>query len=155
LQLDFAQPDNFDLSFATAENVKERPVMIHRALLGSIERFVGVLVEHYAGAFPCWLAPVQATVIPVADRHHDYATEVAAALEGGGLRVEVDAADETVGEKLRRAITHKHPAVLVVGDDDQRDGTVGLRMREDAGEHRGVALADAVADLTTACAPPR
>jgi threonyl-tRNA synthetase len=155
LQLDFAQPDNFDLSFATAENVKERPVMIHRALLGSIERFVGVLVEHYAGAFPCWLAPVQATVIPVADRHHDYATEVAAALEGGGLRVEVDAADETVGEKLRRAITHKHPAVLVVGDDDQRDGTVGLRMREDAGEHRGVALADAVADLTSACAPPR
>ena len=155
LQLDFAQPENFDLSFATADNVKERPVMIHRALLGSIERFVGVLVEHYAGAFPCWLAPVQATVIPVADRHHDYATEVAAALESEGLRVEIDAADETVGEKLRRAITHKHPAILVVGDDDQRDGTVGLRMREDAAEHRGVPLADAVAELTAACAPPR
>ncbi|MFB3098676.1 MAG: aminoacyl--tRNA ligase-related protein, partial [Acidimicrobiia bacterium] len=74
LQLDFAQPDNFDLSFATADNVKERPVMIHRALLGSVERYVGVLVEHYAGAFPGWLAPVQATVIPVADRHHEYAT---------------------------------------------------------------------------------
>ena len=129
MQLDFAQPENFDLSFATADNVKERPVMIHRALLGSIERFVGVLVEHYAGAFPCWLAPVQATVIPVADRHHDYATEVAAALESAGLRVDTDAADQTVGEKLRRAITPNHREILVVGDDGQRDGRVGVGKR--------------------------
>ncbi len=155
LQLDFAQPDNFDLAYATAENVRERPVMIHRALLGSIERFVGVLVEHYAGAFPCWLAPVQATVVPVADRHHDYAAQVGAALQSEGIRVEVDNADETVGEKLRRAITHKHPAVLVVGDNDLRDGTVGLRLREDDAERRGVPLADAVAELTALCAPPR
>jgi threonyl-tRNA synthetase len=155
LQLDFAQPDNFELAYATADNVRERPVMIHRALLGSIERFVGVLVEHYAGAFPCWLAPVQATVIPVADRHHDYAAQVGAALQDEGLRVEVDSADETVGEKLRRAITHKHPAVLVVGDDDVRDGTVGLRLREDDAERRGVPLADAVAELAGLCAPPR
>ncbi len=155
LQLDFAQPENFDLGYATAENVQERPVMIHRALLGSIERFVGVLVEHYAGAFPCWLAPVQATVVPVADRHHDYAAEVGATLEDAGLRVEVDAADETVGEKLRRAITHKHPAVLVVGDKDKEDGTVGLRLREDDAERRGVPLTDAVEELTELCAPPR
>ena len=155
LQLDFAQPDNFDLAYATAENARERPVMIHRALLGSIERFVGVLVEHYAGAFPCWLAPVQATVVPVADRHHDYAAQVGAALQGEGIRVEVDNADETVGEKLRRAITHKHPAVLVVGDNDLRDGTVGFRLREDDAERRGVPLADAVAELTGLCAPPR
>ena len=155
LQLDFAQPENFDLGYATAENVQERPVMIHRALLGSIERFVGVLVEHYAGAFPCWLAPVQATVIPVADRHQDYGAEVKAAMAGAGLRVEVDTSDETVGEKLRRAITHKHPAMLVVGDDDERDGTVGLRLREDDVEQRGVPLADATAELTALCAPPR
>ena len=155
LQLDFAQPENFDLAYATAENVRERPVMIHRALLGSIERFVGVLVEHYAGAFPCWLAPVQVTVVPVADRHHDYAAEVAAVLAGEGLRVDMDLADETVGEKLRRAITHKHPAVLVVGDNDERDGTVGLRLREDDGERRGVPLAEAAAELTALCAPPR
>jgi len=155
LQLDFAQPDNFDLAYATAENVRERPVMIHRALLGSIERFVGVLVEHYAGAFPCWLSPVQATVVPVADRHHDYAAKVAAVLRGEGLRVEVDNSDETVGEKLRRAITHRHPAVLVVGDSDEQDTTVGFRLREDDGERRGVPLTDAVAELTALCAPPR
>ena len=155
LQLDFAQPDNFDLTFATADNVGERPVMIHRALLGSIERFVAVLVEHYAGAFPCWLAPVQATVIPVADRHQDYAAKVGAALKESGLRVDVDAADETVGEKIRRAITHKHPAILVVGDDDERDGTVGLRMREDSAERRGVPLADAAKELAVLCVPPR
>jgi threonyl-tRNA synthetase len=155
LQLDFAQPDNFELAYATADNTRERPVMIHRALLGSIERFVGVLVEHYAGAFPCWLSPVQATVVPVADRHHDYAAQVGAALRDEGLRVEVDNADETVGEKLRRAITHKHPAVLVVGDNDVRDNTVGLRLREDDAERRGVPLADAAAALSALCAPPR
>jgi threonyl-tRNA synthetase len=155
LQLDFAQPDNFELAYATADNTRERPVMIHRALLGSIERFVGVLVEHYAGAFPCWLSPVQATVVPVADRHHDYAAQVGAALRDEGLRVEVDNADETVGEKLRRAITHKHPAVLVVGDNDVRDNTVGLRLREDDAERRGVPLADAAAELSALCAPPR
>ncbi|MGB5169488.1 MAG: threonine--tRNA ligase, partial [Acidimicrobiia bacterium] len=100
IQLDFAQPENFDLTYASPENIRERPVMIHRALLGSVERFVGVLVEHYAGAFPAWLSPVQATVVPVADRHIDYAFEVAEALGEGGVRVEVDAADETVGEKI-------------------------------------------------------
>ncbi|MGB5379798.1 MAG: threonine--tRNA ligase, partial [Acidimicrobiia bacterium] len=130
IQLDFAQPENFDLTYASPENIRERPVMIHRALLGSVERFVGVLVEHYAGAFPAWLSPVQATVVPVADRHIDYAFEVAEALGEGGVRVEVDAADETVGEKIRRAITQKVPAVLVVGDQDVEDGTVGLRLRE-------------------------
>ena len=108
--------------------------MIHRALMGSIERFVGILVEHYAGAFPGWLAPVQATVVPVADRHNEYAAEVADALRGAGLRVDVDDHDDTVGEKIRRAITHKHPAVLVVGDNDVENGTVGLRLRgTDAG----------------------
>ena len=155
LQVDFAQPENFDLLYATDENTKERPVMIHRALMGSIERFVGILVEHYAGAFPCWLAPVQATVVPVADRHVEYAARVREALAAAGLRVEVDDAHDTVGEKIRRAITQKHPAVLVVGDSDMDSGTAGLRLRDEDQERRGVALEDAVAELADRCAAPR
>jgi threonyl-tRNA synthetase len=155
IQLDFAQPENFGLTYASSENIRERPVMIHRALLGSVERFVGVLVEHYAGAFPAWLSPVQATVVPVADRHIDYAIEVAEAIGEGGVRVEVDSADETVGEKIRRAITQKVPAVLVVGDQDVENGTVGLRLREDTGEQRGLPLGDVASDLAERCAPPR
>jgi threonyl-tRNA synthetase len=155
IQLDFAQPENFKLTYASSANVRERPVMIHRALLGSVERFVGVLVEHYAGAFPMWLSPVQATIVPVADRHTDYAFEVAAILEDAGLRIEVDHADETVGEKIRRAITQKHPAILVVGDDDVENRTVGLRLREDEGERRGVPLDDATAELAERGAAPR
>ncbi len=155
IQLDFAQPENFNLTFASSGNVRERPVMIHRALLGSVERFIGVLVEHYAGAFPAWLSPVQAAVVPVADRHADYAFEVAEALRKHGIRVDVDSADDTVGEKIRRAITQKVPAVLVVGDEDVEGGTVGLRLREDTGEQRGLPLDDVVANLVERCAPPR
>ena len=99
LQVDFGQPDNFHLEYASTGNTGERPVMIHRALFGSVERFLGVLLEHYAGALPGWLAPVQATIVPVADRHHDYAAAVAAALGAAGLRAEVDVADDTVGRE--------------------------------------------------------
>ncbi len=155
IQLDFAQPENFNLTYTSAENVRERPVMIHRALLGSVERFVAVLIEHYAGALPPWLSPVQATIVPVADRHEDYAFEVATELKEAGVRAEVDTADETVGEKIRRAITQKHPAVLVVGDRDVEDRTVGLRLREDEGEQRGVPLDEAVVGLAERSAPPR
>ncbi|MEA2022880.1 MAG: threonine--tRNA ligase [Actinomycetota bacterium] len=155
IQLDFAQPENFNLTYTSSDNVRERPVMIHRALLGSVERFVAVLVEHYAGAFPAWLAPVQVTIVPVADRHEDYAFEVADDLKEAGVRVEVDTADETVGEKIRRAITQKHPAILVVGDRDVEDRTVGLRLREDEGEQRGIPLGEAVARLAERSAPPR
>jgi threonyl-tRNA synthetase len=155
IQVDFAQPDNFDLSYTTTENLHERPVMIHRALFGSIERFIAVLVEHFAGAFPGWLSPVQATVIPVADRHEGYASEVGATLREAGLRVEVDLHDETVGEKIRRAITQKHPAVLVVGDRDVESGTVGLRMREDETERRGTPIEAAVEEVAAYCARPR
>ena len=154
LQVDFGQPDNFHLEYATAANTRERPVMIHRALFGSVERFLGVLLEHYAGALPGWLSPVQATVVPVADRHHAYAAEVAAALDQAGLRAEVDLADETVGEKIRRALTQKHPGVVVVGDKDLAAGTVGLRQRG-AEEERGVALAEATRRLLEACRAPR
>lgn len=154
LQVDFAQPDNFDLLYATDHNNRERPVMIHRALMGSIERFVGILIEHYAGALPGWLAPVQATIVPVADRHFEYGSEVAAELRAAGLRVEVDGADETVGEKIRKAITQKHPAVLVVGDSDTEERTAGLRLRGDE-ERRGVSLDEVVATLSDVCRPPR
>ena len=154
LQVDFAQPDNFDLLYATDHNNRERPVMIHRALMGSIERFVGILIEHYAGALPGWLAPVQATIVPVADRHIDYGGEVAAALRAAGLRVEVDGADETVGEKIRKAITQKHPAVLVVGDSDTEERTAGLRLRGED-ERRGVSIDEIVATLGDVCRPPQ
>ena len=155
LQVDFAQADNFNLVYATDENTRERPVMIHRALMGSIERFVGILVEHYAGAFPCWLSPVQATVVPVADRHVEYARQVEAALGDAGLRAEVDDAHDTVSEKIRRAITQKHPSVLVVGDTDVEAGTVGLRLRGDDQEQRGMSLEAVVGELADRCAVPQ
>ena len=155
IQVDFSLPERFGLEYITAEDTRERPVMIHSAKFGSVERFVGVLVEHYAGSFPMWLSPVQAAVIPVADRHEGYGHEVAAALRGAGLRVDVDSGSGKLGEKIRRAMTGKVGALLVVGDDDVEHHTVGLRIRGDEEERRGVALSDAVAELTTAATPPR
>ncbi|MCZ7533255.1 MAG: threonine--tRNA ligase [Acidimicrobiia bacterium] len=155
IQVDFGQPENFKLEYATAENTRERPVMIHRALLGSVERFVGVLVEHHAGAFPMWLSPVQATIIPVADRHQGYAASVGEQLNKAGIRVEVDTADETVGDKIRKAITQKHPAVIVVGDNDVAAGTAGLRLRGDEHEERGVAVDTVITRLVELARPPR
>jgi threonyl-tRNA synthetase len=155
IQVDFAQPENFDLEYATSDNKRKRPVMIHRALLGSIERFVGVLIEHYAGALPGWLSPVQATVVPVADRHNEYAQTVCERLAAKGIRAEVDTSDHTVGEKIRSAIVQKHPAVLVVGDNDVDVGTAGLRLRGEDAEQRGVAIDDVLSQLVTLVAPPR
>jgi len=155
IQVDFAQPENFDLEYATNHNTKERPVMIHRALLGSIERFIGILTEHYAGAFPPWLSPVQVTVVPVADRHNEYAQEVADVLGERDVRVEVDTADDTVGEKIRTAIVQKNPVVLVVGDSDVDNGTVGIRLRGEETEERGVALRDATNRIVELVAAPR
>lgn len=154
IQVDFGLPARFDLSYTDAENSAARPVMIHCAKAGSIERFFGVLVEHYAGAFPDWLAPVQAMVVPVADRHAAYATEVAATLTVAGLRNEIDGSNETVGEKIRRALTHKIPWVLVVGDRDAEGRTVGLRRYGDELERRGVPLEEACRELGTAAASP-
>ncbi len=129
--------------------------MIHRALLGSVERFFGILVEHYAGALPAWLAPVQVSVLPVADRHAGYAAQVAKTLRTHEMRVEVDDSDETVGEKIRRALSHKHPAVLVVGDDDVAEGTVGMRLYGDDRDARGVPLEEAAQRLAELTRPPR
>ena len=148
IQLDFNEPERFELEYTAAGNVPERPYMIHCAKAGSMERFTGVLVEHYAGAFPMWLAPVQVSVIPVADRHEEYAALVEEGLADAGLRGEVDLSNETVGDKIRRALTQKHPAVVVVGDDDVANSTVGLRLYGEERDTRGVPLIEAVNRLS-------
>ncbi len=131
VQVDYYMPDRFDLAYTGADNADHRPVMIHRALMGSFERFIGILIEHYAGEFPLWLAPVQTIVLPIADRHEPYATEVADALRKQGLRVEVDERSESTGKKVRDAEVRRVPYMLVVGDREQESGTVAVRRHEE------------------------
>ncbi|HET8976191.1 MAG TPA: threonine--tRNA ligase [Solirubrobacterales bacterium] len=126
-QLDFFMPERFGLSYTGADNAEHTPVMIHRALLGSMERFVGILIEHHAGRFPLWLAPVQALVLPVADRHNGYAREIEAELAAAGLRARVDERSESVGRKIRDAELSKAPYMLVVGDREQEARTASVR----------------------------
>jgi threonyl-tRNA synthetase len=130
-QLDFQMPERFDLSYVGADDDAHRPVMIHRALLGSMERFAGILIEHYAGRFPVWLAPVQAIVLPVSDRHNEYAGRVLAELREAGVRVEVDDRSESVGKKIRDAELGRYPYMLVVGDREQEAGAVAVRSHEE------------------------
>jgi threonyl-tRNA synthetase len=127
VQLDYYMPEQFELAYTGADNAEHRPVMIHRALMGSFERFIGILIEHYAGEFPLWLAPVQAAVLPISDRHVDYAREAAGRLREPGLRVEVDERSESIGKKIREAEVRKIPYMLVVGDAELETGTVALR----------------------------
>ena len=129
VQLDFNLPRRFDLWYTGADGERHRPVMIHRAIFGSLERFIGVLLEHYAGAFPTWLAPVQAVVLPLADRHADYARAVAAELVGGGLRAEVDARSEKIGYRIRHAQLQQIPYMLVVGDREVAGQQAAVRVR--------------------------
>jgi threonyl-tRNA synthetase len=146
LQVDFNFPERFDLSYVTADNERKRPWMIHRALFGSVERFFGIVLEHYAGAFPTWLAPVQVVVIPIADRHQEYGEKVAKALTDAGLRVETDSSDETLGNRIRKAQGSKVPYMLVVGDKEAEAGTVAIRGR--SGDKRNdVALESFVAEV--------
>lgn len=154
VQLDFNNPERFGLVYTAAGNVTEQPYMIHCAKAGSLERFIGILVEHYAGAFPMWLAPVQVTVVPVADRHEEYAGSVVASMTAAGLRVESDSSSETVGDKIRRALTQKHPAVVVVGDQDVEAGTVGLRMYGEESDTRGIPLEEAISGLVEMARSP-
>ena len=130
-QLDFQMPERFDLSYVGADDAAHRPVMIHRALLGSMERFAGILIEHYAGRFPVWLAPVQAIVLPVSDRHNEYADKVLAELREAGVRVEADDRSESVGKKIRDAELGRYPYMLVVGDREQETGAVAVRSHEE------------------------
>jgi threonyl-tRNA synthetase len=146
-QLDFFMPERFDLSYTDAEDNQRRPVMIHRALLGSMERFAGILIEHYAGWFPAWLAPVQAIVLPVADRHLEYARGVCTELREAGVRAEVDERSDSMGKKIRDAEQGRYPYMLVVGDREQEAGTVALRSHEE-GELGAVGVAEFIARLS-------
>ncbi|HSN02262.1 MAG TPA: threonine--tRNA ligase [Acidimicrobiales bacterium] len=142
IQCDFNHPERFDLEYVGADNQRHRPIMLHRALFGSIERFFGVLLEHYAGNLPTWLAPEQVRVLGVRNDHDDYARDVAAQLKESGVRVGVEPANEPLGARIRRAKMEKIPYVLVVGDDDVASGTLGVNARGSNDPSRGVSLSD-------------
>jgi threonyl-tRNA synthetase len=149
IQLDFNMPERFELEYTAADGSRQRPVMIHRALFGSIERFFGILTEHYAGAFPPWLAPIQVVGIPITDEHVGYLEDVATTLREGGIRVEVDTSDDRMQKKIRNAQKQKVPFMLIAGDDDVAKGAVSFRYR-DGSQKNGVPVADAVAEIVDA-----
>jgi threonyl-tRNA synthetase len=128
-QVDFNLPERFDVNYIGEDGLEHRVVMVHRTVLGSMERFFGCLIEHYSGAFPVWLAPVQAMIIPIADQHLDYARQVAAELKGEGIRVEVDGRSERMNLKIREAQLQKIPYMLIVGDEEIASSTVSIRLR--------------------------
>ncbi len=130
MQYDFNLPERFDLEYIGEDNKPHRPVMVHRALFGSIERFFGVMIEHYAGAFPFWLAPVQVAVLPITDRINEYAQGVGRELRAAGLRVEVNVRGEKIGAKIRGAQLQKVPFMLVLGDREAEEGKVAVRERK-------------------------
>lgn len=143
IQLDFNLPERFELEYVASDGTKQRPVMIHRAILGSVERFLGILIEHFAGAFPLWLAPVQVLVLPVADRHIEFAESLAKELRASSLRVEVDSSTESVGKKIRNAEKSKAPVMLVVGDKEMEGGPLTVR-RHGSAEQATIEKADFV-----------
>jgi threonyl-tRNA synthetase len=144
IQLDYQQPENFDLKYIGADNTEHRPVVIHRAIVGSFERFIAILIEHYAGAFPLWLAPVQAVVLPISDRHLAYGASVRDRLQAAGLRAMLDERQEKIGYKIREAQLQKVPYMLVVGDREAETGTVAVRER--SGGDRGSSTIEAFID---------
>ncbi|MBU0551223.1 threonine--tRNA ligase [Myxococcota bacterium] len=146
IQLDFNLPERFDLSYTGADNQPHRPIMIHRALLGSIERFFGILIEHYAGDFPLWMSPVQARVLPLSEKFKDYGAEVVARLTAEGIRARLDDSDEKLGYKIRRAEVDKIPYAAVVGGREAESGTVGVRKRKD-GDMGTMSIEDFIAHL--------
>ena len=157
IQLDYAAPERFDLTYVGEDNAEHRPVVIHRAVCGSFERFIAILIEHYAGAFPLWLAPLQVVVLPIADRHIDYARSVQAALAAAGVRAEVDERQEKIGYKIREAQLQKVPYMLVAGDREAAEGTVAVRQRSggDMGSQPLAAfIAQARAEIETRAAAP-
>ncbi len=151
IQVDFNLPQRFELEYTSGDGSRQRPVMIHRALFGSIERFFAVLLEHYAGAFPVWLAPVQVVGIPITDGHVDYLHEIAAKLRSAGVRIEVDSSDDRMQKKIRNAQKQKVPYMLIVGDEDMAAGAVSFRYR-DGSQKNGVSIEDAVNEIREAIA---
>ena len=146
IQVDFNNPERFDLKYTGEDGKEHRPAMIHRVVLGSIERFIGALIEHYAGAFPLWLSPVQVMVLPIADRHQIYAEKVAYELESAGIRTEVDMRREKIGAKIRDAEMQKTPYMLIVGDKDIEAGVVSVRARQ-KGDTGAQALSEFISTL--------
>ena len=146
IQLDFQLPQRFELEYIGKDGEKHRPIMIHRVVFGSIERFIGILIEHFAGAFPTWLAPVQVKVLPISDKYMDYAADVKAKLEEAGIRAEVDTRSEKIGYKIREAQTAKIPYMLVVGQKEAEEGTVSVRSRF-AGDEGARQLEQFIAEL--------
>ena len=144
VQLDYGQPERFKLEYIGADNAEHRPVMIHRAILGSLERFIGIIIEHFAGAFPLWLAPVQAAVLPLSEKFLDYGRDVAVKLRAAGLRVETDESNEKLGAKIRGAQMQKVPYMLVVGEKEAASGGVAVRKR--SGEQSTMSIEDFVAE---------
>ncbi|HYU78286.1 MAG TPA: His/Gly/Thr/Pro-type tRNA ligase C-terminal domain-containing protein, partial [Vicinamibacterales bacterium] len=128
-QLDYMMPERFDLKYVVADNAEHRPVVIHRAIFGSIERFIAILIEHFAGALPIWLSPIQAIVLPIADRHLEYARSVESRLKTEGLRAEIDERQEKINYKIREAQLQKIPYMLVVGDREVAESAVAVRSR--------------------------
>lgn len=146
IQLDFQMPERFDLSYIGQDGQKHRPVMIHRVVFGSIERFIGILIEHFAGAFPTWLAPVQVKILPIADAHHEYANALAEQLRDNGIRVELDYRNEKIGYKIREAQMQKVPYMLVLGDKEVENKQIAVRSRKE-GDQGVVAVAEFIAKL--------
>jgi threonyl-tRNA synthetase len=147
IQCDFNLPERFDLEYVATDGSRQRPIMLHRALFGSVERFFGVLVEHYAGAFPTWLSPVQVKILPVAEAHETYARQVTDSLLAAGIRVEFVEANDQLGKRIRTAKMEKTPYVLVVGDDDVAANTVGVNARG-LDVERGVAVTEFTRRIT-------
>ena len=131
IQLDFQMPERFDLTYIGEDGEKHRPVMLHRVIFGSIERFIGIITEHFAGAFPVWLAPVQAKILPISEKHLEYANKLKEELEKVGLRIEIDERNEKIGYKIREAQLEKVPYMLVVGDKEVENQSIGVRSRKD------------------------
>jgi threonyl-tRNA synthetase len=149
IQVDFQLPQRFELEYSATDGTRQRPVMIHRALFGSIERFFGVLTEHYSGAFPPWLAPVQVTAIPVAEAFADYLASVVREFKAAGIRIDLDASDDRMQKKIRNAQMQKVPYMLIAGEEDQQAGKVSIRYRN--GEQKNsIAVADAIAEIRSA-----
>ncbi len=151
VQIDPNLPERFDLEFAAADGSKQRPIMIHRALLGSMERFFAILLEHFAGAFPVWLSPVQAIGIPVAEEYYDYVSDVIEQLKAAGVRAEVDLSNDRMPKKIRNATKSKIPFQLIAGEEDRAAGAVSFRFR-DGTQENGIPVADAIERITTAIA---
>jgi len=151
VQVDPNLPERFDLEFTDKDGTKQRPIMIHRALFGSIERFFAILLEHYAGAFPVWLSPVQVVGIPVAEPYEEYLDGVIQQLKALGVRAELDASSERMQKKIRTHTTQKVPFQLIAGEEDAANGSVSFRFR-DGRQENGVAIADAIARIQDAIA---